>query len=74
MPITSYYKLIDWWLLALFNILVLTLGFHTYLSHIVSEATDEQNVRNVKISFLKTDLFRSDPADSAYVDLKPNLN
>ena len=41
LPKTSYYKLIDWWFLVSFNILVLTLGFHTYLSYIVSKATKE---------------------------------
>ena len=41
MPKTSYYKLIDWWLLILFNLLALTLGFQTYLSYIVSKATKE---------------------------------
>ena len=42
LPKTSYYKLIDWWFLISFNILVLTLAFHTYLSYIVSKATKEQ--------------------------------
>ena len=41
LPKTSYYKLIDWWFLVSFNILVITLGFHTYLSYIVSKATKE---------------------------------
>ena len=27
--------MIDWWLSALFNFLVFTLGFHTYLAHIL---------------------------------------
>ena len=38
MPITAYYKLIDWWLLVLFNLLLLTLGFHTYLAYVISKS------------------------------------
>ena len=38
MPITAYYKLIDWWLLIIFNALLLTLGFHTYLAYVISKS------------------------------------
>ena len=37
LPITSYYKLIDWWLLVLFNSLALTLVFHTYLAYVIAK-------------------------------------
>ena len=40
MPITAYYKLVDWWLLVLFNLLALTLVFHTYLAYFISKADD----------------------------------
>ena len=41
MPKTSYYKLIDWWLLICFNLLVFTLAFHTYLSHIIRKSRND---------------------------------
>ncbi len=31
---TSYYKLIDWWLLWALNMLVLTACVHTYICHV----------------------------------------
>ena len=53
LPITSYFKLIDWWLLVISNVLVITLGFHTYLAYINNkskgeESTDEKNIVKVK--------------------------
>ena len=30
--------MIDWWLLTLFIVLLLTLGFHTYLAYIISKS------------------------------------
>ena len=36
LPKTSYYKLIDWWLIVSLNILVLTMLFHTYISRFCS--------------------------------------
>ena len=41
MPKTSYYKLIDWWLLSCSNLLVFTLGFHTYLAYVVRQLKEE---------------------------------
>jgi hypothetical protein len=38
LPQTSYYKLIDWWLLFALNMLVLTMCAHTYISHVNSAA------------------------------------
>ena len=38
LPMTSYYKLIDWWLSMALYILVMTMAFHTYLAHVVSKA------------------------------------
>ena len=40
LPKTAYYKLIDWWLMALLNLLVLTLAFHTYLAYFISKTED----------------------------------
>ena len=52
LPITSYYKLIDWWLLVCFNVLVITLGFHTYLAYITNkskeDSIDEKTLVRVK--------------------------
>ena len=53
MPLTSYYKLIDWWLLVLSNMLVSTLGFHTYLTHLLKKSKKE-NVTKIK-PFLEND-------------------
>ena len=33
--------MIDWWFFISFNILVLTLGFHTYLAYVVSNAKNQ---------------------------------
>ncbi len=33
LPKTSYYKLIDVWLLATLNVLVALMGMHTYVAH-----------------------------------------
>ena len=38
LPKTSYYKMIDWWLLVALNILVVTMLFHTFLASVVSKA------------------------------------
>ena len=38
LPMTSYYKLIDWWLSLALYTLVMTMAFHTYLAHVVSKA------------------------------------
>ena len=35
---TSYYKLIDWWLSLALYTLVMTMAFHTYLAHVVAKA------------------------------------
>ena len=35
---TSYYKLIDWWLSLALYTLVMTMAFHTYLAHVVEKA------------------------------------
>ena len=37
LPKTSYYKLIDWWLFAGLNKLVLIFAVHTYLAYVVSQ-------------------------------------
>ena len=39
----------DWWLLMCFNILVLTLGFHTYLAYIVNMSKEESSSNIVKV-------------------------
>lgn len=46
LPKTSYYKLIDWWLIVSLNILVITLVFHTYIARVCVkvEAKDENQV------------------------------
>ena len=44
MPATSYYKLIDWWLLFCFIVLVLILQFHTYLAYLMSKAKTEPKI------------------------------
>ena len=49
MPLTSYYKLIDWWFLALFNILVLTLVFHTYLAFVIRKIDQEESFDEKKV-------------------------
>eukprot|EP00095_Tigriopus_kingsejongensis_P009466 maker-scaffold1140_size60066-snap-gene-0.4 protein:Tk09466 transcript:maker-scaffold1140_size60066-snap-gene-0.4-mRNA-1 annotation:"cys loop ligand gated ion channel subunit" len=38
LPKTSYYKLIDWWLLFSMNALVLTMCFHTGIAHLCYKA------------------------------------
>ena len=48
MPLTSYKKLIDWWLLFTSNIMILLLIFHTYLAYDVSEAKKESTNQSVK--------------------------
>ena len=56
LPKTSYYKMIDWWLLISLNILVVTMAFHTFLAHQVSKAT---NKYVIWIKYLNTQLDRS---------------
>ncbi len=34
LPKTSYYKLIDWWLLYILVVLVLTMALHTYVAYV----------------------------------------
>ena len=52
LPITSYYKLIDWWFLVCFNLLVITLGFHTYLAYVMNKSKNppitEDNIKKVQ--------------------------
>ena len=38
LPKTSYYKFIDYWLLFSLNMLVFSMGFHTYLASVVAQA------------------------------------
>ena len=44
LPATSYYKLIDWWLLFCFIVLVVILQFHTYLAYLISKAKTEPKI------------------------------
>lgn len=44
LPKTSYYKLIDWWLLFSLNMLVLTMALHTYVAHCCFRAKNEKPV------------------------------
>ena len=37
LPKTSYYKMVDWWLFFSSNVLVITIGFHTYLAYLASK-------------------------------------
>ena len=39
---TSYYKLIDWWLSYALYSLVMTMAYHTYLAHVVAKSKGEQ--------------------------------
>merc|ERR1712038_661841 len=41
LPRTSYYKMIDIFLIVKLNSLVITMGFHTYVAYIVTQAKDE---------------------------------
>ena len=38
--------MIDWWLFVLFNMLVLTLAFHTYLGYVISKAKGGSSKEN----------------------------
>ena len=49
LPKTSKYKLIDYWLLVCFNILVITLGFHTYVASIIYKSKREPKNKNKNI-------------------------
>ena len=53
LPITSYFKLIDWWLLVISNVLVITLGFHTYLAYINNKAKEEEGIDEKNIMRVK---------------------
>ena len=53
LPITSYFKLIDWWLLVISNVLVITLGFHTYLAYINNKAKEEEGIDEKTIMRVK---------------------
>ena len=53
LPITSYFKLIDWWLLVISNVLVITLGFHTYLAYINNKAKEEESIDEKTIMRVK---------------------
>ena len=49
LPITSSYKLIDWWFLICFNLMVMTLGFHTYLAYIINNSRNQPIINgNIK--------------------------
>ena len=39
---TSYYKLIDWWLAYALYSLVMIMAFHTYLAHVLAKSKGEQ--------------------------------
>lgn len=54
LPKTSYYKMIDWWLLVSLNILVVTMAFHTFLAHTVSKARQRANGNSVGTGFIST--------------------
>ena len=41
LPRTSYYKMIDIFLIVKLNSLVITMGFHTYVAYIVTQAKNE---------------------------------
>ena len=41
LPKTSYYKMIDWWLLIALNLMVITMGFHTYMAYHISKCKNE---------------------------------
>ena len=38
---TSYYKLIDWWLSYALYSLVMTMAYHSYLAHVVAKSKGE---------------------------------
>ncbi len=42
LPMTSYYKLIDWWLLHILVVLVLTMALHTYVAYVCCQDKGEQ--------------------------------
>ena len=41
LPKTSYYKLMDWWLLISVNCLVYSMAVHTYLAKVVKDEADK---------------------------------
>ena len=65
LPITSYYKLIDFWLLVCFNILVITLGFHTYVASVINKSKREQP--NVKSNTIKVGAINEDMNDNQFL-------
>ena len=44
--------MIDWWLLTLFIVLLLTLGFHTYLAYVISKSNKNDPHDEVKTKVL----------------------
>ena len=44
LPNTSYFKLVDCWLFFCYIMLVVTLGFHTYLAYLINNPKNEQNI------------------------------
>ena len=45
LPKTSYYKLMDWWLLISVNSLVYTMAIHTYLARVIKEEEDKEEAK-----------------------------
>ena len=45
LPKTSYYKLMDWWLLFSVNCLVYSMGVHTYLASVIKEEADKEEAK-----------------------------
>ena len=53
--------MIDWWLFILFNMLVLTLAFHTYLGYFISNANKGlQNGNQIKVRPINYDNGKED--------------
>ena len=51
LPKTSYYKLIDWWFLFCNTMLVVTLGYHTFLAFLIKKSKEEEP--NIEMSITK---------------------
>ena len=45
LPKTSYYKLMDWWLLISVNCLVYSMAVHTYLARVIKEEADKEEAK-----------------------------
>ena len=65
LPKTSKYKLIDFWLLVCFNILVITLGFHTYVAAVIYKSKREPNIKSNKV--IKVGPINEDMNDNQFV-------